>query len=86
MGYPIPLSDQFPIRLLAGDVDEDGEPTMDDALYVFDVFMGYPKSDLWTAPDWIYDHGAVQCNCSDVSNIQIIGLNSGNVLGTNPVP
>ena len=86
MGYPIPLSDEFPIRLLAGDVNQSGEPEMDDAIYILDLFMGYPKSPYWTAPDWIFDAHTVNCSCSDVPGVNILGLTSGNVLGTNPAP
>ncbi len=86
LGYPIALSDQFPIRLIAGDLDEDGEPDLDDAMFVFDLFLGYDKSEFWTAPDWVYDGPSVNCNCSDVSGITILGLNSGNVLGSNANP
>jgi hypothetical protein len=86
LGYPIALSDQFPIRLAAGDLDEDGEPDLDDAMFVFDLFLGYDKSEFWTAPDWIYHAPPVDCNCIDVTGITILGLNSGNVLGTNSNP
>lgn len=86
MGYPIPLSDVFPLRLVAGDVNQNGEPDIDDAMYIFDLYMGFPKSPAWTAPDWIYQTVTVNCNCDNVPNVHILGLNSGNVLGTNPTP
>jgi hypothetical protein len=86
LGYPIPLSDLFPIRLIASDLNENGYIDLDDAIYIYNLYLGYGKSPDWTAPDWIYEEINVTCNCSNLSGIQILGLNSGNVLGTNPTP
>jgi hypothetical protein len=86
LGYPIPLSDTYPIRILAADLNENGYPDLDDALYIYYLYLGYGKSPDWTAPDWVYTTTPVNCNCSGVSNVSILGLNSGNVLGTNPTP
>lgn len=83
MGTPFPYENA--LRLKAGDVNENGYIDLDDVVDVFQRTMGEILPD-YTAPDWIYEDITVTCSCADLPDVNIMGLNSGNVLGTNPTP
>lgn len=87
-GTPIPLSDVFPFRILAGDVAPpfDGDPNLTDVVAVFNrAFYGIKPTD-YQAPDWIFQRPLVIINNGDKTGQNFLGLCTGNVLGTNPTP
>lgn len=92
--YSTPIPYTNALRITAGDVDQNGDIDLDDVLNIFDRTFGV-KNPTYTAPDWLFDLQSntdpriINLNISIFANnseIYIIGLNSGNVLGTNPNP
>lgn len=83
VGEPIPFFND--LRLLAGDVNQNGDIDLDDVVDVLQRGVGEKLPD-YTAPDWVFSVKLVNCSCADVPNQNFMGLNTGNVLGTNPTP
>ncbi len=87
-GTPIPLSNLYPFRILAGDVAPpfDGDPNLTDVVAVFNrAFYGIKPPD-YLAPDWIFQRPLVIINNADEPAQDFLGLCTGNVLGSNPTP
>lgn len=82
-GTPIPYVNA--LRYTAADVTQSGDIDFDDVLAVFDRMYG-TKDPNYTLPDWIFEQPTLTINCSDLVNQNFMGLNSGNVLGSNPNP
>ncbi len=83
LGFDIPYSNDLRIR--AGDVNQNGDIDIDDLDLVFNRILGFVLPS-YTAPDWLFEQREFNVSCADVSYPVILGLNSGNVLGTNPTP
>ena len=73
------------LRLLAADVNQNGDVDIDDITDLNDRTGGYSNPD-YTAPDWVFETPSITVSCSDVLNTDFMGLCSGNVLGSNPTP
>jgi len=82
----IPIPNQIPLRIKAGDVNENGDIDIFDVLLVYDRVANSVKAPEYTAPDFVFDTTNISVNCSNLPNVTILGLSSGNVLGTNPNP
>jgi len=75
------------LKILAADVNMSGDVDYDDVLALLDRISNYPYSPLFTAPDFLFETPTVNVNSSDVPNINILGICSGNVNGyTNENP
>ncbi|MEI7898416.1 MAG: SdrD B-like domain-containing protein, partial [bacterium] len=81
----VPLPDSNPLRLIAGDVNQNGDIDLDDVIDVFYKVGGETLPD-YTAPEWVFGNLTLTVNCADLPNQNLMGLNSGNVLGSNPTP
>jgi len=84
-GYDYPYSND--LRILAGDVNQDGVTDDVDAwAVVYRAFgLSYPGYEF-TAPDFLFENPTVIVNFADMLNQDILGICSGNVLGSNPNP
>jgi hypothetical protein len=80
-----PLPDQNALRIAAGDVNQNGDIDLDDVVDVFYKVGGETLPD-YLAPDWVFGNPAIIVNCADLPNQNFMGLNTGNVLGSNPTP
>ncbi len=78
------LPDTNPLRIKSGDVNQNGDIDLDDVVDVFYKVGGEILPD-YTAPDWVFGNPTVIVNCANV-NQNFMGLDTGNVLGTNPTP
>lgn len=85
MGTPIPYS--IPLRVLAGDVAAplDGIPDLVDVLAIFNWTVSGVKPPEFIAPAWVFETPSVVVN-SAAQTKDFMGLNTGNVLGSNPTP
>jgi hypothetical protein len=82
-GTPIPY--QNALRIRAGDVNENGDIDFDDVLAVFDRTFGTSNPE-YLAPDWVFEVPTFSISCADLPSQDFMGLNTGNVLGSNPTP
>lgn len=83
--FGTPLPEENALRLTAGDVTQSGSIDFDDVLAVFDRTFGNYNPN-YTAPDWIFEQPPLTITCSNLPNQDFMGINSGNVRGTNPTP
>ena len=75
------------LRLFAGDVNEDGITDENDAQLINFRAGGWPYLPAWSLPDWVFGglntvEKSVTIGCSDISNVELYGLCSGNVTGS----
>jgi len=83
-GFGTPIPYQNALRISAGDVNQNGDIDFNDVSAVFNRQFGIPDPN-YIAGDWVYEIPVINCNCANV-NQNIMGLNTGNVLGTNATP
>ena len=83
-GWP----DVNPLRLYAGDVNQDGVTDENDAQLIYFRAGGWPYLPDWSLPDWVFGSivndvvKSVNVGCNDVPNTELYGLCSGNVTGS----
>jgi hypothetical protein len=87
MGAAIPYETTDHLRALAGDVAAplNGIPDLVDVLAIFNWTVSGVKPIQFIAPAWVFQTPSVVVN-SAAQTINFMGLNTGNVLGSNPTP
>jgi hypothetical protein len=83
-GTPLPYEN--PLRITAGDVNQNGDIDIFDVVALFDRLSSGVTPPDYTEPDFVFSHPLVSIISADVPNQDIMGLSSGDVLGTNPTP
>jgi hypothetical protein len=83
----IPYDTPDHLRVLAGDVAAplNGFPDLVDVVSIFNWTVSGIKPANFIAPPWVFQTPSVIVN-SAAQTIDILGLNTGNVLGSNPTP
>ena len=84
-GY-IPMPYPYPLNDIAGDLNQSGYYDISDFEDAFYYSLDYTVLDDYTAPQWIFETPAINISCTDATNQDFLGLNSGDVLGRNPDP
>jgi len=87
MGTAIPYETADGLRALAGDVAAplNGIPDLVDVLAIFNWTVSGVKPAEFIAPAWVFQTPSVVIS-SAAQTVNILGLNTGNVLGSNPTP
>jgi hypothetical protein len=83
--FSVPIPYQNDLRVAAGDVNMNGDIDFDDVLAVFDRTFSTPNPE-YIAPDWIFENPTFIVDCADLPGTNFMGLNTGDVLGTNTTP
>ena len=75
------------LRVAAGDVAAplNGYPDLVDVVSIFNWTVAGVKPSTFIAPAWVFQTPSVVIN-SAAQTIDLLGLNTGNVRGTNPTP
>ena len=82
--YSVPFANQNSLRELACDVNQDNSVDFTDVMAVYYKSFGVSTPDF-TLQDFIFENPSIIVNSSAVSQ-NILGICSGNVLGTNASP
>ncbi|MEI6681665.1 MAG: cohesin domain-containing protein [Bacteroidota bacterium] len=84
-GY-IPVPYPYPLNYTAGDLNQSGDMDISDFEDAWYYYVDYTILPDYTAPHWIFETPAINISCTDATNQDFLGLNSGDVLGRNPDP
>jgi len=83
-GLPPNSMDGNPLRILAGDINQDGVVDNGDVIPLRRHIGGLTPNPNYLAPDWMYQNPNVIVNNANQTGILFLGICSGDVNGTYP--